>query len=261
LPWGGCALLICGRTVLAYFVLTFSSLAREGLGPRRGKAELLRVHVRQALQPALTNSQPFSSDHVEQAFPPAVFGVAPSPPCGAGLPPALANQRFELQLLYDSATQTISNSAEPLTLDLTPSAEPTDRIRIAFLTPTELKHEHKIARRPEFPILFSRIRDRVATLSRLYAGVTLDIDYLGTNARAAEVKMTACRGRHSETERRSTKTGQSHSLGGFTGEAEYEGSLAEFLPFLEAARWTGVGRQSVWGKGEISVERLSPALS
>src|SRR5580693_5601137 len=29
--------------VLAYFVLTFASLAREGLGPRRGKAELQRV--------------------------------------------------------------------------------------------------------------------------------------------------------------------------------------------------------------------------
>src|ERR1700689_1887768 len=30
-------------TVLAYFVLTFAALAREGLGPRRGKADLQRV--------------------------------------------------------------------------------------------------------------------------------------------------------------------------------------------------------------------------
>jgi hypothetical protein len=32
--------------------------------------------------------------------------------------------------------------------------------------------------------------------------------------------------------------------------------MAEFLPYLEAARWTGVGRQTVWGKGEIAVEIL-----
>src|SRR5207237_8550751 len=31
------------REVLAYLVLTFAALAREGLGPRRGKAELRRV--------------------------------------------------------------------------------------------------------------------------------------------------------------------------------------------------------------------------
>ncbi len=192
------------QTVLAYFVLTFASLAREGLGPRRGKADLLRVLSRD-------------------------------------------------QIFYDSATQTISTSIEPQSLDLTPAADVPHRIRINFVTPTELKHEHRIARKPEFPILFGRIRDRVSTLSRLYTGTILDIDYAGTNTRAAAVKMTSCRGRHDETARRSTRTGQVHSIGGFIGEAEYEGDLAEFLPYLEAARWTGVGRQSVWGKGEIEL--------
>jgi hypothetical protein len=60
-----------------------------------------------------------------------------------------------------------------------------------------------------------------------------------------------------ESARRSSRTGQTHSLGGFVGTAEYEGDLAEFLPYLEAGRWVGVGRQAVWGKGEIAVTRLS----
>ena len=64
------------------------------------------------------------------------------------------------------------------------------------------------------------------------------------------------RGKKDRTERRSTRTGQTHSIGGFVGIAEYEGDLAEFLPYLEAGRWTGVGRQSVWGKGEMKVERI-----
>jgi hypothetical protein len=57
--------------------------------------------------------------------------------------------------------------------------------------------------------------------------------------------------RHEEVERRSSRTGRTHSIGGFVGSAEYEGDFAEFLPYLEAAQWTGVGRQAVWGKGEI----------
>ncbi|MGB9605238.1 MAG: CRISPR system precrRNA processing endoribonuclease RAMP protein Cas6, partial [Bryobacteraceae bacterium] len=42
----------------------------------------------------------------------------------------------------------------------------------------------------------------------------------------------------------------------FTGEVEYEGDVAEFVPYLEAAQWTGVGRQTVWGKGELAVTVL-----
>jgi hypothetical protein len=58
--------------------------------------------------------------------------------------------------------------------------------------------------------------------------------------------------------RRSSRTGQRHPIGGFTGSAEYEGDLGEFLPYLEAARWTGVGRQTVWGNGEIAITELPP---
>jgi hypothetical protein len=201
------------RDVLAYFILTFAALAREGLGPQRGKAELLRVRRLSA----------------------------------SGIPE---------QTLYEQSVQMITAELQPISLDLTPPPDAPTRIRVDFLSPTELKHEHKLANRPEFPILFGRIRDRISTLRRLYGTGPLDIDYQGTNARAASVKMTRCQLRRQETERRSTRTGQAHSIGGFIGTAEYEGDLAEFLPYLQAAKWTGVGRQSVWGKGEIKAERI-----
>jgi hypothetical protein len=51
----------------------------------------------------------------------------------------------------------------------------------------------------------------------------------------------------------STRTRVSHPIGGFTGEAVYEGELAEFFPYLEAAQWTGVGKHTVWGNGALSV--------
>ena len=56
-----------------------------------------------------------------------------------------------------------------------------------------------------------------------------------------------------EVARRSSRTGQVHPIGGFVGEAEYVGELGEFVPYLKAGKWVGVGRQTVWGKGEISI--------
>ena len=146
-----------------------------------------------------------------------------------------------------------ANAVNPVAIELDPRPSAPSKIRVEFLSPTELKHDDRIVTSPEFPILFSRLRDRISTLRSLYGAGPLEIDFQGSGARAAAVKMTACEVRHVEAERRSSRTGQIHSIGGFVGVAEYEGDLAEFLPYLEAGRWTGVGRQSVWGKGEIRI--------
>jgi hypothetical protein len=108
-----------------------------------------------------------------------------------------------------------------------------------------------LAARPEFGILAARVRDRISTLRELYGDGPLDIDFRGFGERAALVRMIRCEVRQVDVLRRSSRTGQVHSIGGFVGSAEYEGDLAEFVPYLRAARWAGVGRQIVWGNGEI----------
>jgi hypothetical protein len=140
----------------------------------------------------------------------------------------------------------------PIVVDLAPPPQPTQTVRVEFLSPTELKHENHIAPRPEFPILFARIRDRISTLRALYGPGHLVIDR-ASGERAAKVRMTHCEIRRQDAGRRSSRTGQSHSLGGFVGVAEYEGELGELMPYLEAGQWIGVGRHAVWGKGEIRV--------
>jgi hypothetical protein len=122
--------------------------------------------------------------------------------------------------------------------------------RVRFLSSTELKNQQ----RPDFGPMFSRIRDRISTLRALYSAGPLDIDFKAMAGRAEAIRMTRCEIENVDAERVSRTTGQRHSLGGFTGVAEYEGDLAEFIPYLEIAGYTGVGRQTVWGKGEISVE-------
>jgi hypothetical protein len=138
----------------------------------------------------------------------------------------------------------------PLELSLEPGSGIVHRLRVSFKTPTELKG----ADRPEFGVLFARIRDRVSALRALYGEGPLQIDFLAMGERARAVTMTLCDLRQETAERFSHTQRTGHPLGGFTGVAEYEGDLAAFLPYLEAARWTGVGRQTVWGKGEIHCE-------
>jgi CRISPR-associated endoribonuclease Cas6 len=153
----------------------------------------------------------------------------------------------------DRATPAGGALGSPTAISLDREPGPVDRVRVRFVTPTELKAGGRLAEQPEFPVLFGRLRDRIATLRSLYGGGPPAVDFRGLAARAAEVRMADCRLVWAHVERKSGRTGQVHPLGGFTGEAEYQGDLAEFLPWLRAARWVGVGRQTVWGKGDVRV--------
>ena len=152
--------------------------------------------------------------------------------------------------VHDGAALLADNPPPPLSVPLAPAAHVCE-VRIDFVTPTELKSGEQLAARPEFPILFARIRDRISTLRALYGAGPLDIDFQAMGEQATSVQMTRCELRQVDVTRRSARTGRTHSLGGFVGSAVYHGELTAFIPFLETAYWTGVGRQTVWGKGEI----------
>jgi hypothetical protein len=141
-------------------------------------------------------------------------------------------------------------------LSLMPREERVRRVVLRFATPTELKSDGKLVTLPEFPVLLARVRDRISTLRALYGAGPLAVDFQAMAERAAGVRITRCEIERTPVARRSSRTGQVHPIGGFTGEVEYEGNLSEFLPYLEAARWTGVGRHTVWGNGVVEVEAV-----
>ena len=144
------------------------------------------------------------------------------------------------------------DGTERQNISLGPGTRNVTRVRVHFTTPTELKGVSE----PDFGALFSRIRDRVSLLRALYGDGPLEIDFRAMGERARAIAMTRCELHQESAERYSRTQRGTHPLGGFTGVAEYEGDLTEFLPYLEVARWTGVGRQTVWGKGEIHCEPL-----
>lgn len=143
----------------------------------------------------------------------------------------------------------------PCSIPLEPAPGFVDSVTVRFVSPTELKTEGRLATRPEFVFLFGRIRDRISTLCALYGQGALELDFRALGERAAAVALTRCDLTWDRGLRTSSRTGQTHPLGGFRGEAEYQGVLAEFVPWLRAAQWSGVGRQTVWGKGDLRVIR------
>lgn len=162
----------------------------------------------------------------------------------------LGPHRIRLELR--SVEQVGNEPSQPISLALDKRPAGTKQIRVEFLTPTELKG----ADQPEFRTLFARARDRISTLRAMYGAGPLPIDFRAMGERACSIRMTRSDLHLVQAVRRSSRTGQRHGIGGFTGFAEYEGELDEFIPYLEAASWTGVGRHCVWGKGEISVEAI-----
>jgi len=137
--------------------------------------------------------------------------------------------------------------AERVILNLSPPVETVSRVRVEFLTPTELKGGEGA----DFGVLFARLRDRISSLRALYGEGPLEIDFRGMGERALQVRMIEQSIERVDRNRTSRATGDTHPISGFIGEAVYEGELGEFVPYLEAGFWTGVGRQTVWGKGEI----------
>lgn len=137
------------------------------------------------------------------------------------------------------------------------SSEKVEQVRVEFLTPTELKSDGALAETPQFDVLIRRARDRISTLRALYGSGPLEIDFEALSARALQVHLTRNETRNVKASRHSSRTGQTHPLGGFVGVAEYSGPLTEFMAYLSIASHTGLGRQTVWGKGEVATETLS----
>lgn len=142
-------------------------------------------------------------------------------------------------------------TGDDVEIELGPALKDISHMRVRFVTPTELKGGTV----PIFPLLAARIRDRISNLSNIYSPrEEFPIDFRTFANRAASIRMTRCETSAVHRQRRSSRTGQTHSLGGFVGEAEYQGNLGEFVSYFHAATYAGVGRQTVWGNGQIEID-------
>lgn len=128
-----------------------------------------------------------------------------------------------------------------------------ERITIRFSTPTQLKADGRLVSRPDFHHLIKRLRDRINALAYFYCDDSLDVDFKALGERAEAIRTVHSHLRWEDRDRRSWKTGLAHDMGGFVGEATYEGDLEEFLPLLILGQFTHVGKYAVWGNGRYEI--------
>jgi hypothetical protein len=128
------------------------------------------------------------------------------------------------------------------------------RLKVGFITATELLQGTRRAGRPEFALLARRARDRALALALCHGGLPAwPGEDPGFAARASEVRLAADATRWVDARRKSTRTGREHELAGFVGEAEYEGPVEEFVPWLALAERLHVGRHASFGNGRVRI--------
>lgn len=223
------SLVLIGRALdfLPYFVLSFRELAAEGLGLNRAKCNLERVEQ-------------------IKVFP---NGVGPQA-CQTDVIYTSGDELFR-PIEVASADEWIKNrlhniSAHGSVYGLT----------IRFLTPTFLRADGEVIRRPEFHHVFKRLRDRINTLSTFFGEGPLEADFHELGRRAEKVRTVDCDVKWMERFRTSSKTRQRHELSGFVGRASYEGDLTEFVPWFTMGELIHIGKHTAWGNGWIEVRKV-----
>ncbi len=222
-------LVLIGRAVdfLPYFVLSFRELAVEGLGLNRARCALERVE-----ELAMSSN----SDGTGDGDAKVIYESQDEFLRSAGT--LNAEQWVEASLRKFSTTK---------------ANGPRERITIRFLTPTFLRANGEVVRRPEFHHVFKRLRDRINALCSFFGHGPLDADFRGLGQRAEKVRTISAQIEWIERFRTSSRTRQKHELSGFIGEATYEGELGEFLPWVALGELVHVGRHAAWGNGWYSI--------
>ena len=228
-------LVLIGRALdfLPYFVLSFRELTDEGLGLNRAKCTLEKVE-----ETAL------SSNGVGDCEPKVIYN---------------AEDQIFRATGSDSADQWIKTRLREFS-GANGNAF-VQQVTVRFLTPTFLRADGEVVRRPEFHHLFKRVRDRINAVSTFFGDGPLDADFRGLGERAEKVRTVADQTEWVERFRTSSKTRQRHELSGFVGEATYEGELKEFLPWLALGELVHVGKHAAWGNGWIGVHGIGDSSS
>jgi len=230
------------------FVLRPQTLNELRLNP--GETFTIDLHLFDLSQPCLRYFILALSELAEEGLGAGRPRVCLESVARLGMDGSLQGVVFDKQgIRSDAERQSISLSLDPPTVSVS-------RLLLSFHTPTELKHRGALLREPHFPAIMVRTWDRIKVMRWLYQSANPDRDF----GRLAELARTV-RLVHSTTEqvssnRRSLRTGINQTLIGFIGYAEYEGDLTELVPYLRAAYWTGIGRQTVWGHGAIQVQSV-----
>jgi hypothetical protein len=214
--------------LVPYFVTAFRKLADDGLGPRRAKFDLAEV-VALGCQGNEAASRHRGSGEPPETIETAIYKNT-EPLLHTGAP---AWRAHDLVRAKDGSLT---------------------RITLRFATPVDLRDRGVSVEIPEFGPLIRRLRDRASSLAVFFGDGPLALDFKGVSALADTVRLVENGTRLVSVNRHSSRTGQRHDLGGFIGEATYEGeAIGTLMPLVRVGEVIHVGKHSAFGNGQMEV--------
>ncbi len=221
------ALIGMAASYAPYFILTWRELGQIGLGQGRGRFRLEKVESCPSLDATVAT-----------------------------------------RLIYSSADELVRNDIETLTAERLLAANPRlqsdidaqiassqpSRLRIELLMPLRLKSGGEFLRDAlPFDVLIGALLRRLESLSFLYCGGSLHLDYRAVVARAREAQTVKSDLRWVEWKRYSQRQERRIPWGGMVGSVEYAGEFGEFGAFLALGGVVGVGNNCAFGLGRIKL--------
>jgi len=207
-----------GFRFLPYFVLAASAMGDTGVGPGRGKFEILSIH---ATNPLTGASHAILSEGEKIVRPQS------------------------LPIVWKDADA--AARAFPVEAD----------VRVRFLSPTRLIDSESLVKAPDFGIFFRRLLERVDELSKQHNGGERrppeEVSEL--NQLADQVRLIEQSTQWIELWGPSGRTGRSTPMSGFVGLAVYRSKHWDtLLPWLLLGQGVQVGKLTAKGNGVFQVE-------
>jgi CRISPR-associated endoribonuclease Cas6 len=161
--------------------------------------------------------------------------------------------------VYEGSRKVLSNSFKPLTVrDLcshSDSASRTGRsITVNYLTPTRITFDQQLHVYPEFHVVIRNLLRRLSNLAYFHCGEELRLDFKGFIESAKQVETSDGDIQWRDWERYSARQDTRMKMGGFVGNVQYQGDLAEFLPLLMLGEKIHVGKGTGFGLGRYEIE-------
>jgi CRISPR/Cas system endoribonuclease Cas6 (RAMP superfamily) len=198
---------------LPYFLLAFQELGRRGIGNPAGRYALQRIS---AVHP-LNDERELVYDGVD----------------------VRANGR-DLSIGYAEVDEWAMRL-------------PHDQLTLRFLTPMRVKHQSTYATRPDFAIIVRTLLRRIWALSVFHCNQPWEFNSRELINAAEQVETTHAAVKWADWDRYSARQGQRVPMGGFVGEATYQGDLAGFRGLLALGALVHIGKATVFGNGRYQV--------
>lgn len=128
-----------------------------------------------------------------------------------------------------------------------------NRLQLRFHTPTRIIEKGQLSHTPLFAPLFQRLIERIRTMSEVYAEKPLWLAFDELLSPAREVKLLRDQTHWVESWSGSRRDGMMKPLGGYVGDAYYEGDFAPLLPYLLLGQGLQVGKNTIKGCGWYEV--------